>query len=174
MINHKNILEVVTLFSLSLLLSSCQSVPKNVDPLDRKYEDYEEFKLKDLNSFYNVNAGHYFISLYSDTCPHCEKISGNIFSYMDAFINNERDVPLFHFNMYSKNSAQGKINRDAFKENINDLDSTKLQALNNSNKPNKLKDTYFIGVPSLYEINENKLLKMYLGENEIKTLLGNF
>ncbi len=139
----------------------------------RRYEEINNSFFSSIEEFYTFDYKKYYIYLYFEACPHCFKIKPNIISYLES--EKAKEVPLFTFNIYSSNSEEGENIRNKFKVplNVSSTDEFKKYIEENiENKVNKIEDTYFRYVPSLYEIKDNVYSNCFVGENEIITFLG--
>ena len=140
----------------------------------RSYSDIESATLSNIDDFYLLDYKKYYIYLYFDRCPHCFSIKPNVLNYLTSYKNKE--TPIFVFNIYESSSEKGQEIRNKFKrvndvESVNDFKNRYVKE-NIDNKTDKLEDTYFNYVPSLYEISENHYSNCYIGENEIIDLLN--
>lgn len=140
----------------------------------RSYSDIESATLSNIDDFYLLDYKKYYIYLYFDRCPHCFSIKPNVLNYLTSYKNKE--TPIFVFNIYESSSEKGQEIRNKFKrvndvESVNDFKNRYVKE-NIDIKTDKLEDTYFNYVPSLYEISENHYSNCYIGENEIIDLLN--
>ena len=135
----------------------------------RSYSDFNNAILKEIEEFYTLNYKRYYIYLYFDTCPHCFKVKPTLLNYLSSPKNKE--VPIFTFNVFPSSSEEGKEIRNKFKvpNDVSSVDDFKNRYVkeNIENKVNKVSETYFRYVPSLFEISDNHYSACYIGEDEI-------
>lgn len=136
------------------------------------YDDFIDFKLNDLNLFYDLNYSKYAIYLYYSTCPYCIKNKKFMISY---FLDKEKTnvFPVFFFNIYKKSTELGEYYRSLFKKNEESLSNNEIVSIMKENNVNKLENTYFNSVPSLYVISENKFSDLVSGVSSIQNYLSN-
>jgi len=144
-------------FLILLWCFSCKSQVKSPYKVDvnkeRNYDEYKEYELESLDSFYNVSSDKYFIYLYSTECIDCEQIKNFVLSYYDL---NEENLPkMYKYNMHSMSSEVGIENRSKFAKNEYSWIYNANWMI--ENHPSSMDETYFCGTPSLYVINNNIL-----------------
>ena len=161
-------------FIFLFLLCSCG--PSISDTNGRDYKDYEEFQISNIEDFYLQEEDEYLVEIYFPECPHCTNIKGNIFDYLDNYKNNKVSKKLYLFNIKSGSSEEGRTNREKFKKKpSNSFDENQAKIWLNQNlneKPNKIEDTYFFYVPSLYQIKNGVLDYVTWGENNVINYLN--
>ncbi|MGP1413682.1 MAG: hypothetical protein ACTTID_00910 [Bacillales bacterium] len=180
--------------SLSLipLLLSCYN--KKIDET-RDYSDYLEYKV-DLDSFFNYKKT-YGIYIYQYGCRPCEETKGYVFDYLDKIKhNNDRKLESLYFvELHPFNSLEGKEQRNKFKQKPAEYNSLlqlaeednfkgknyvkyisfKNQLIQENCKSNatKLEEIYFFGTPSLYIIENQKVIDFCNGRDSVKRYLIN-
>lgn len=168
--------KIITFLSITstLLLTSCgnedivETPNGKVDISTKEYKDYEEFFLPSLDEFYSLE-GKYSVQLYYETCPSCKQVRPYLFRHLEFLKADMKKSKSYIFDMKSKKdeSGQGVLNRNKFKSIPANPDKEKLMDEMVNNKVNKVSDTYFFGVPSLYVIENNQLVDFYYGSDEI-------
>ena len=148
-----------------LLLTSCNNEVciDCKDYLNRQFLNYyQKYGINDITNFFNLDS-HYYIYLYSITCPHCENIKGCILDYIDL----NKSPPMY---LLQKDKIENI--KSHFKElppiEIEDKEPYINESLNKSD----LKDVYYFGTPSLFEIKNNSLISYYVGEASLITLFN--
>ncbi len=135
----------------------------------RNYSDYESSFLSSLDEFFTKENGRYFLYIYQEECNHCENIKKDLFDYLDFSIENQESTKIYLFDI---NIGDGQTNRAMFKRKPDwysqNRDYAPLVNEMKTNKPSTLNEVYFIGTPTLYEVNENRLNDVFIGENEVK------
>lgn len=155
----------IGLFSLFLVtLVSCAPQVEET----RNYDEYEENHLSSLDEFFTLEYDAYFIELYQIDCPHCIGTKTTIFNYLDKQNSEGTQIPLFLFDMNERN---GQENRNKFKTKPKDYKYEVLVREMENSKPSTLEETYFIGTPTIYEIVDHKINKVYVGTNEVNGVL---
>lgn len=158
----------------TLFVSSCdngdiiQTPDGEVNIANKEYKDYKDFFLPSLDEFYSMD-GKYSVQLYYETCPSCKKTRPYLFRHLEFLKADMKKSKVYIFDMKSKSheSGEGVINRSKFKGAPEG--STKEELINEMIKDgvNKTSDTYYFGVPSLYVIDDHKLVDFYYGTDEI-------
>ena len=152
----KIILIICSIFSLV----SCNNEETN---------NFEEPFIDDsfLNGTRNILAsdfyqyeGNYYIYYYSLMCEPCKDLK----EYISPFIGDNENVYTL---------CVQSISNDLFytfkqKEGNKEYEVYVNEMLGKSS----IEDTYLIGTPTLYEINEHKLINVYLGYQNIYKFLG--
>ena len=168
--------KLIALLSITstLLISSCGDPDKVeigdevIDISTKDYKDYEKFFLSSLDDFYSMD-GKYSIQLYYESCPSCKKTKPYLFRHLEFLNADMKKSNVYIFDMKSKSdeSGQGIINRSKFKSAPSSSSRDKLIDEMINNGVDKTSDTYFFGVPSLYIIENNKLVDFKYGSDEI-------
>ena len=153
---------------LSLCLLTLVSCAPQVEET-RNYDEYEENHLTSLDEFFSLDYDFYFIELYQIDCPHCIGTKTTIFNYLDKQNNEGVEIPLFLFDM---NEGNRQENRNKFKMKPENYNYEVLVREMENDKPSTLEDTYFIGTPTIYEIVDHKVNKVYVGINEVNGVLN--
>lgn len=159
------------LLSLPLLmLSSCNNKTSSHD-----YDYYSDHYLSSLDDFYSKENSSYYVYLYFDTCPSCKSIKEKVLYYFDYQKENSNlDLPnVYLYNMKPSSTEEGQLNRSKFKKDSENSDDF-LISLMDEIKPNKTSDTYFMGVPALYKVTNNKYEHLYLGTTYVVNELENY
>ena len=105
-------------------------------------------------------------------CPHCYETRTAIFDYLDEYKNGTKEIKLYLFNIENGTNPKGEENRKLFKQKPNNYDSEVLKNEMIRTKPTSLSDTYFIGAPSLYHINEGALINLEIGTQDVANYLN--
>lgn len=149
----------------SAFLMSCGEKPET-----RKYSEYSEFSFNDVTTMYNLEGNHYYVQFYSETCPHCENTKSSLFDYLDKFKENKVSTKVYIFNAYSSGSDQGQAVRLNFKVKPDGASQESLIEEMNTNKPQTVGETYWFGIPCVYEISDGKYQSFLIGSESIKDL----
>lgn len=126
---------------------------------DDDYTKYAKYELSNIDDFYQISESKYVIYLYSDLCSNCVDIKGNLYDYL--LRENETS---YIYNMHTKSSEAGELNRLKF--NQSDISQDKKIEFNKKSKPTNLENTYFIGTPSIYIIQNATLVDFIIGNRE--------
>lgn len=153
-------LSLMSLLSLSLLLSGCNT--NNKDKEELSYEDFINYKIE-AKDFYNINKEEYYIYIYQIACPPCSYLKDLLFDLLNKNPSN--------FFIYDGGDYLSK-DKDLFK--VNNKDKSDEELILEMLGVNTTKDTYIFKSPSLYIINNNKLKNVLLDVNEIEKVLINF
>ena len=152
-----------------LTLSSCGTSEEET----KTYDDYKINHLTSLNEFFSLEHETYFIELYQIECSHCNATKTTIFNYLDEQNQGNKEIPLYLFDM---NEGDGKANRNLFKAKPSWYDRKNYDQLireMEQNHPSSLSENYFIGTPTIYEIKDKKINKVYVGKNDVNGVLNN-
>lgn len=159
-------MKIRILFLITTLFSLCACSSPNET---RSYEEYQNNHLLSLDEFFKDDLNHYFVELYRFDCSYCENVKPSVFNYLDRKNSGEDLIPLFLFNM---DEGGQSANRNKFKSKPEHASNDSLIREMETNKPNSLSQTYFLGTPTIYEIVDNKVNQVYLGANEVNGLLN--
>ena len=154
------------LFLIIVLFSLCACSSTNET---RSYDEYQNNHLLSLDEFFKDDLNHYFVEIYRFDCSYCENVKTSVFNYLDRQNNGENLTPLFLFNM---DEGGQSANRNRFKSKPEHANNDSLIREMETNKPNTLSETYFLGTPIIYEIVDEKVDQVYLGANEVNGLLN--
>lgn len=117
---------------------------------------YDEFALTEINNFYTQKESKYLVYMYSVTCPSCESIRGCIFDYLDSDYTK----------MYLCDVLKMfKTTNPFITINVSEFDENKHLHVQN------VHETVYVGTPSLYEIENNELIKLYIGRTKVLEFL---
>lgn len=164
---------VLLSFLVFPLVTSCSPYHYEADDNEtRDYSDYQDFYLDNLDNFYKQNEKEYLIEVYFSECPHCYETRTAIFDYLDEYKNGTKEIKLYLFNIENGTNPKGEENRELFKQKPNNYDSEVLKNEMIRTKPTNLSDTYFIGAPSLYHINEGALINLEIGTQDVAKYLN--
>lgn len=137
-----------------------------IDVSKKDYLDYKEFFLDDLTNFYSYE-GRYSVQLYYDTCKYCKEARPYLFRHLEQYKSGAKKSKTLIYDMKKSTTEEGMINRQYFKKNLDDLPKEKCIQEMLNNKVSDVKDTYYFSVPSLYVIENNKLVEFYSGSTDI-------
>lgn len=149
----------LSLFSSLLCLFSCDTSYE--DTKGRSYDEYVQYQLDStdfMNQFFSMEDDLYGIYMYGTTCPYCESIKGAVFDYLDNNESNEMKLYIFDrgsndsYATYFKTTPSGYTTDELAEEMIG---ATSIDEL------------YYIGVPSLYVIEDGALVEYYIGSTTI-------
>lgn len=151
---------LLSTFFLSLLsLTNCSSKPSV-----RDYATYAPLAIN-FNDFY-AKSGRYGVYCYGAYCPDCEAIKENIFDYEDLLLNDSPSCGLekiYLLEFHKKSTSLGAEERGFFKTKdflIDYNDLPKIMSLAHSTYgANNLSDTYFFFTPSLYIVEDHRLVE---------------
>lgn len=149
----------------SFFLMSCGAKEET-----RKYEEYSEFSFNDVTKMYELEGEHYYVQFYSESCPHCENTKPYLFDYLDKLKSNQVSTKVYIFNAYSSGSDLGKAVRLNFKVTPENANQDELIEEMNETKPTTVGQTYWFGIPSLYEVTNGKYSNFYIGTESITNL----
>lgn len=149
---------------LTLCSVSCSSSESNDS---RTYEEYKDFFIENVEDIYSQKEEKYYVEVFFETCPHCIKAKPHAFDYVDKYKNKEKEIKYYFFNIQSGSTFLGKDNRAKFKEKPKNYNKELLIAKNVEDKVGSVGETYFFGVPVLYEIINNKLNNEIIGDDNI-------
>lgn len=156
------------LFPLIFLLSACNSYPGTYTD-ERPYSEFARYDIQDIENFYSYE-GKYYLYIYSDACMYCVNIKGNVFTYIEKYENGEKEHPLYMFNIKAKSTEEGSKNRGKFKERPNEITEWHIEQYRREmieTGASSLSETYFIGTPSLYVIENHKLVDFIIDSNDV-------
>lgn len=157
------------LFVSGFLLTACASADYT-DHLNRKYEDYQEFYIKEIqDEMFNKEEDKYCVYIFRRACGSCIDIKGAVLDYLDSYKLNSLEYKLY---LYERNQGNELTPSDLiyFKGSI--YGSNEVNKYINEMKGCSLtKDIYIYGTPSLYFIENNKFSNYLYLTNDIASFL---
>lgn len=157
------------LFVSGFLLTGCASADYT-DHLNRKYEDYQEFYIKEIqDEMFNKEEDKYCVYIFRRACGSCIDIKGALLDYLDSYKINRLEYKLYLYEWqqatnltpsdltYFKGSIYGYSDANKYVKEM--IGATTTQ------------ECYIYGTPSLYFINDNKLSNYLYLDNDIASFL---
>lgn len=146
-----NRLFLIFLLPFLILISGCSK--KNIDhpsstSITIKNHDYSgvENLFIEWTEMLNQNKNNYYVYIFSRTCGHCREIKNDVIEY--ALLD---EGSLFFI------EYQDSIPKVSFKEEVIGVSNIDKMGI--------------VGVPSLFEIHDQKIVNYYLGTKEILEIL---
>lgn len=150
----------VSLIATTLFATGC----KEEEPLT--YNDFEDLHI-DLGDLYN-KEGKYGVFLYQTNCSHCHTIEDTVTKYVKKVEKKKAKMDAFYFVLMDNFST--RVFKDEDIENMKRVHEVTAEMI--ANKVSKLEDTYFVGTPTLYVINDGILGNMLVGSGDISKYLA--
>lgn len=164
--------------TLLVISGTCLGINFSLKNSGKKYSDYSNFFVNDIKSQFNISESSqndegiiendYYVYYYRDTCSACQDISPTIFNYLDKIASFADPIIMYLLNtdnVYSNYQfGSGFSSAEAYKNSLINI-SSEDEIISFFQKNT-------IVTPMLFHISNTKIANVYLGTEEITSVLS--
>ena len=164
--------------TLLVISGTCLGINFSLKNSGKKYSDYSNFFVNDIKSQFNISESSqndegiiendYYVYYYRDTCSACQDISPTIFNYLDKIASFADPIIMYLLN------TDNVYSNYQFGSDFSSAEAYKNSLINISSEDEIIsffqKNT--IVTPMLFHISNTKIANVYLGTEEITSVLS--